>query len=104
VSIISKIVYSGFDFVIGGFLLFVAPRVGDSDIMAFWLIGIGVMTLMKATLPPEMLLTKVFYGGTDILIGLFMISSATALGDPAGTFGGILLLRAGATAAGMIID
>jgi len=103
-SIISKIVYSGFDFIIGGFLLFVAPRVGDSDIMAFWLIGIGVMTLLKATLPPEMLLTKVFYGGTDVLIGLFMLANSAALGDPAGTFGGILLVRAGATAAGMIID
>lgn len=103
-SILSKIVYSGVDFVIGGFLLFVAPRVGDSDIMAFWLIGIGAMTMLKATLPPEMLLTKVFYGGTDLLIGLFMLSSATALGDPAGTFASILLVRAGATAVGIIIS
>ncbi len=103
-SIISKIVYSGVDFVIGGFLLFIAPRVGDSDIMAFWLIGIGVMTMLKATLPPDSMLAKVFYGGTDILIGLFMLSNAQSLGDPAGAFGGVLLLRSGATAAGLIID
>ena len=103
-SVVSKIVYSGVDFVIGGFLLFIAPRVGDSDIMAFWLIGIGVMTLMKATLPPNTMLAKVFYGGTDVLIGLFMLSSAASLGGPAASFGGVLLVRAGATVAGLIID
>ncbi len=103
-SVVSKIVYSGVDFVIGGFLLFIAPRVGDSDIMAFWLIGIGVMTLMKATLPPNTMLAKVFYGGTDVLIGLFMLSSAQSLGGTAAAFAWVLLVRAGATAAGLIID
>jgi hypothetical protein len=103
-SVVSKIVYSGVDFVIGGFLLFLAPRVGDSDIMAIWLIGIGIMTVLKATLPPDMMLSKVFYGGTDLMIGLFMLSSAQTLGEPAATFGGVLLARAGATAAGLIID
>ena len=103
-SVISKIAYSGVDFVIGFYLLFVFPRVGDSDIMAFWLIGIGVMTLLKATLPPNMLITKVFYGGTDILIALFMFSNAQAFGEPVTAFAWILLLRSAATAAGVIID
>jgi hypothetical protein len=104
VSFISKVVYSGVDFVIGGFLLFGAPRVGDTDVMALWLIGIGIMTLLKATLPPNTTLAKVFYGGTDLVISLFMLLNAAELGGPAGTLGGVLLARAVATVAGVIID
>ena len=103
-SLLAQIVYAGMDFVIGFFLLVMATPIGWYDVYAFFLIGIGLMTLLKATLPPYTMMAKVFYGGSDTLIGTFMISNAYELGGPANGLGIFLLIRALLITVGIVFD
>jgi hypothetical protein len=83
VSLLAQIVYAGMDFVIGFFLLVMATPIGWYDVYAFFLIGIGLMTLLKGT---------------------FMISNAYELGGPANGLGIFLLIRALLITVGIVFD
>ena len=92
-SIISKVFYAGADFVMSLFLFFVAQPIPGYDVVAFFLFGRALMNAVGAYIPPYTLMSKIFYGLTDQLMGLFFTVNSAALGGPASAMGTFLLVR-----------
>jgi hypothetical protein len=91
-SFISRIFYGGTDIAFCIYLFFV-PQIPGTDILLFFMFGRAAMTLAGAYIPPYTIESKVFYGGSDLLMGLFLIFNSVALGALAGSFGEFLLFR-----------
>ena len=92
-SIISKVIYAGADFVFSLFLFFVAPPIPGYDVVGFFLFGRALMNLIGAYIPPYTLMSKLFYGLTDQLMGLFFTANSGMLGGPSSAIGTFLLIR-----------
>lgn len=91
-SFISKIFYGGTDFVFSIYLFF-APQITGLDMVSFFMFGRAMMTMVGASITPYTIESKVFYGGSDLLMGLYLISNSVALGGLAGNFGMFLVIR-----------
>ncbi len=100
-TIISKIFYAGTDAFFSVFLLFIAPPIVWSDVIAFFLFGRALMTFVGASIPPYTMQSKIFYGGGDFLLGMFFLANAGTLGGPAGNIGTFLAIRATMTWVGI---
>lgn len=91
-SFISRIFYGGTDIVFSVFLFF-APQIAWLDLVSMFMFGRAMMTLVGASITPYTIESKVFYGGSDLLMGLFLISNSVAIGGLAGNFGTFLVIR-----------
>jgi len=91
-SIISRIFYGGTDLVFSVFLFF-APQVAWMDLVSMFMLGRAMMTIVGAHITPYTIESKIFYGGSDVLMGLFLMSNAVAIGWISGEFGTFMLLR-----------
>jgi hypothetical protein len=92
VTIISRLFYGGTDFLFSIYLFF-APQTALLDLVTFFLFGRAMMTLVGASLPPYTMESKLFYGGTDVLMGLYLIANAVEIGALAGNFGTFIVIR-----------
>ncbi|MFA6330350.1 MAG: hypothetical protein WCX64_06780 [Candidatus Micrarchaeia archaeon] len=91
-SFISRIFYGGTDIVFSVFLFF-APQIAWLDLVSMFMFGRAMMTLVGASITPYTIESKVFYGGSDLLMGLFLISNSVAIGGLAGNFGTFMVIR-----------
>ena len=91
-SIISRIFYGGTDVVFSVYLFF-APQIAWLDLVSMFMFGRAMMTMVGASITPYTIESKVFYGGTDLLMGFFLISNSVALGELANTFGLFMMFR-----------
>lgn len=91
-TIISKLFYAGTD-IFFSLYLFLAPPVAWLEMLVFFMFGRAMMTLVGASIPPYTMASKVFYGGTDVLMGLFLWANAADIGSLAGNIGSFLIFR-----------
>ncbi|MFA5247198.1 MAG: hypothetical protein WC408_04900 [Candidatus Micrarchaeia archaeon] len=91
-SFISRIFYGGTDLLFSVFLFF-APQIAGLDLVTFFMFGRAMMTLVGAHITPYTMESKIFYGGSDVLMGLFLLANASALGGMTGNFGLFMLIR-----------
>lgn len=91
-SFISRIFYGGTDLVFSATLFF-APQIAWLDLVSMFMFGRAMMTMVGAHITPYTLESKVFYGGSDLLMGLFLIANSVEIGGLAGNFGAFLVFR-----------
>jgi hypothetical protein len=91
-SFVSRLFYGGTDLVFSVYLFF-APQIAWLDLVSMFMFGRAMMTMVGASITPYTIESKVFYGGSDALMGLFLIANSVAIGSLAGNFGTFLLIR-----------
>ena len=91
-SIVSRIFYGGTDLVFSIYLFF-APQTAGLDMVTFFMFGRAMMTMVGAHITPYTLESKVFYGGSDLLMGFYLLANSVSIGPLAGNFGAFLVFR-----------
>ena len=83
-TIISRLLYGTAYVVIGAFLYLSAYSVPYAGDVALFLLGRAAMTFMGIRIPAGTPVFRLFYGGADLLAGLFILSNAASLGGQSG--------------------
>ncbi len=91
-SIVSRLFYGGTDLLFSVYLFF-APQVAWLDMVTFFMFGRAMMTLVGAHITPYTMESKLFYGGSDVLMGLFLLANSMSIGALSGNYGTFLVFR-----------